>query len=205
VEALHSGFSQNQRDRVMEMFRGKRLRILVATDIAARGLDIPHVDAVINYDVPKNPLIYFHRVGRTARAGGAGKSFILVSPRELEDFTRIQDRTSAVIKPAYREGGEASPSSSIQKYCARCERWVNFLTVGNLCKCADCGRILGFSEQKERRMYPVTCSECGRKAEVPFKPLEGRATYCRECYRKRGSRRPPRRPSRRREGGAEAA
>lgn len=200
VAAIHSGLSQNQRDKVMQMFRAQRIRILVATDIAARGLDIPHVDAIINYDVPKNPLIYFHRVGRTARAGGSGRSFILVSRRELEDFVQIQDRTSVTIKPAYCDG--EGFSSSIQKYCDRCGRWVNLLSEGGLSKCADCGRILDFGGQEERKTYSVTCSDCGKEAEVPFKPMGGKAVYCRECYqRHRRDWSPLRRGSRWEDGG----
>lgn len=98
---LHGDLSQNQRDHVMNLFRTKHLDILVATDLAGRGLDIPHVDCIVNYDVPKYPLLYFHRVGRTARAGGSGKSFTLISGDEYEDFARIKKMTTAEIKPLY--------------------------------------------------------------------------------------------------------
>jgi len=98
---INGDLSQNQRDHVMNLFRSKHLDILVATDLAGRGLDIPHVDCIINYDVPKYPLLYFHRVGRTARAGGSGKSFTLISGDEYEDFARIKKMTTAEIKPLY--------------------------------------------------------------------------------------------------------
>jgi ATP-dependent RNA helicase DeaD len=98
---INGDLSQNQRDHVMNLFRSKHLDILVATDLAGRGLDIPHVDCIINYDVPKYPLIYFHRVGRTARAGGSGKSFTIISGDEYEDFARIKKMTTAEIKPLY--------------------------------------------------------------------------------------------------------
>ena len=160
VEAIHSNLSQNQRDRVMRMFRAREIKILVATDIAARGLDIPHVDCIVNYDVPKNPLIYFHRVGRTARAGGSGKSFTLVSREELEDFIRIQDLTTVTIKPAYcedrkgysrnlnlkntpsRKSASENVNEKVSKYCERCRKWVNWISEGALYKCRDCGKIL---------------------------------------------------------------
>ena len=99
VDSIHGDLSQNQRDRAMNLFRSKGVAILVATDIAARGIDVPHVACVINYDVPRYPLIYFHRVGRTARAGGSGKSFTLVSYRDFESFTRIRELTKAKINP----------------------------------------------------------------------------------------------------------
>jgi ATP-dependent RNA helicase DeaD len=83
----------------MELFRSGRVDVLVATDVASRGLDIAAVGCVINYNVPDDPLIYFHRVGRTARAGQAGRSYTLVSPEEFDDFSRILETTKARIKP----------------------------------------------------------------------------------------------------------
>ena len=68
-EALHGGFAQAQRDRVMSRFREGTADLLIATDVAARGLDIEHVSHVINYDIPESPDVYVHRIGRTGRAG----------------------------------------------------------------------------------------------------------------------------------------
>jgi len=99
VVHLHGGLSQHQRDHSMGLFRSGHAGTLVATDVAGRGIDIPQVDCVINYNVPKHPLLYFHRVGRTARAGGSGRSYTLVSRRELRDFGRIQGLTKVTIKP----------------------------------------------------------------------------------------------------------
>ncbi|MEM3404043.1 MAG: DEAD/DEAH box helicase [Nitrososphaeria archaeon] len=99
--SLHGDLSQSRRDYVMNLFRTKNLDVLVATDLACRGIDISHVECVINYNVPKYSLIYFHRVGRTARAGGKGKSFTLVSRMEYDDYLRIKHMTKAEIKPFY--------------------------------------------------------------------------------------------------------
>jgi superfamily II DNA/RNA helicase len=77
--AMHGDLKQSQRTRVIAGFRSKRYQILVATDVAARGLDIPHVETVINYDLPMSPEDYIHRVGRTARAGAKGHALDLVS------------------------------------------------------------------------------------------------------------------------------
>ncbi|MFQ5761477.1 MAG: DEAD/DEAH box helicase [Candidatus Bathyarchaeia archaeon] len=96
---LHGDLSQCQREHSMSLFRSGRADILVATDVASRGIDIRQVDCVINYEVPQDPLLYFHRVGRTARAGGAGKSYTLVSYEEFSDFARIRNLTKATIKP----------------------------------------------------------------------------------------------------------
>ena len=80
--ALHGGLSQEQRDRVMGRFRDGALDVLVATDVAARGLDIEHVSHVVNFDVPSSPDVYVHRIGRTGRAGREGMAITLVEPRE---------------------------------------------------------------------------------------------------------------------------
>ncbi len=89
--ALHGGLAQEQRDRIMGRFRDGSLDVLVATDVAARGLDIEHVSHVVNYDVPSSPDTYVHRIGRTGRAGREGVAITLVEPREhrlLRDIER---------------------------------------------------------------------------------------------------------------------
>lgn len=108
VVSLHGDLSQAQRDQSMELFRSGRVDVLVATDVASRGLDIATVGCVFNYNVPDDPLIYFHRVGRTARAGQAGRSYTLVSPEEFADFARILEMTKARIKPTKPEDEEYS-------------------------------------------------------------------------------------------------
>jgi len=99
VVPLHGNLSQNQRDHYMNAFRDGRADILVATDIASRGIDVSQVACVVNYDVPVDPLIYFHRVGRTARAGRNGKAYSFVSKEESGDFARILRMTKAPIAP----------------------------------------------------------------------------------------------------------
>ena len=103
VVSLHGDLSQNQRDHSMGLFRAGKADVLVATDVASRGLDIRQVDCVINYDVPEDPTVYFHRVGRTARAGDIGKSFTFVSGDESHDFARIVSLAKAPIKPLREE------------------------------------------------------------------------------------------------------
>ncbi len=94
AEALHGGMEQRQRDRVMQMFRAAKVELLVATDVAARGLDIEHLSHVVNYDVPASAEAYVHRIGRTGRAGRAGTAITLAEPREhrllraIESFTK---------------------------------------------------------------------------------------------------------------------
>ncbi len=103
---LHGDLSQHQRDHSMGAFRSGHADVLVATDVASRGIDISQVDCVINYDVPEDPVLYFHRVGRTARAGDTGRAFTLVSYEEDTDFARIMGLTTAVIKPMRPEDAE---------------------------------------------------------------------------------------------------
>ena len=94
AQALHGGMEQRQRDRVMQMFRGGKADLLIATDVAARGLDIEHLSHVFNYDVPPAAEAYVHRIGRTGRAGREGTAITLAEPREhrmlrsIESFTK---------------------------------------------------------------------------------------------------------------------
>jgi ATP-dependent RNA helicase DeaD len=97
AEALHGGFSQEHRDRVMKRFRSNNADLLIATDVAARGLDIQHVSHVVNYDVPTEPDAYVHRIGRTGRAGREGVAITLVEPREHRLLRSIQVATQQRI------------------------------------------------------------------------------------------------------------
>jgi len=90
AEVLHGDLNQTQRDRVMNRFRASQVEILVATDVAARGLDIPDVSHVINYDIPWDPESYVHRIGRTGRAGREGDAITLVTPREQRQLRTIE-------------------------------------------------------------------------------------------------------------------
>ncbi|EER15245.1 DEAD box RNA helicase, putative [Perkinsus marinus ATCC 50983] len=89
---LHGKMTQTHRLGALNQFRAGTRSVLVATDVAARGLDIPSVDVVINFDVPKNPEEYIHRVGRTARAGRTGRSVTLVTQYDIEPFQRIENK-----------------------------------------------------------------------------------------------------------------
>jgi ATP-dependent RNA helicase DeaD len=90
VEALHGGISQSERDRVMKKLRSGTLELVVATDVAARGLDIGHLSHVVNYDVPSSPDVYVHRIGRTGRAGREGVAITLAEPREHWQLKNIE-------------------------------------------------------------------------------------------------------------------
>jgi ATP-dependent RNA helicase DeaD len=100
AQALHGGMEQRQRDRVMSMFRDEQADVLVATDVAARGLDIEHVSHVINYDIPTSPEVYVHRIGRTGRAGREGVAITLVDPRQQRVLRHIEGLTRQPIEVA---------------------------------------------------------------------------------------------------------
>ena len=90
AKALHGDMSQGQRDGVMISFKDHKLRLLVATDVAARGLDIEHVTHVINFDLPNNSEIYVHRIGRTGRVGRTGRAITFVTPKERGEIEQIE-------------------------------------------------------------------------------------------------------------------
>jgi len=105
--ALHGERKQGQRDRVLDAFREGELAVLVATDIAARGLDIPQVRHVYNHDLPVVADTYVHRVGRTARAGATGTAVSLVAPAEMADLAAIEALTGQTLTPV---GGNPWPA-----------------------------------------------------------------------------------------------
>jgi ATP-dependent RNA helicase DeaD len=100
VELLHGGLSQDQRDRVMKRVRAGQIDLLVATDVAARGLDVEHLSHVVNFDVPASPESYVHRIGRTGRAGREGVAITLVEPREHRLLRNIESLTRQKIDVA---------------------------------------------------------------------------------------------------------
>jgi ATP-dependent RNA helicase DeaD len=106
---IHGDLSQKQRDYAMHKFKKGAEDILVATDIAARGIDVPAIGNVINYDVPEDPNVYFHRIGRTARALGEGKAISLVSNDRVSDFGRILAKTKLPIRKLNDELGIVVP------------------------------------------------------------------------------------------------
>ncbi len=96
--AIHGGLTQQQRKRTIDDFHANKTHILVASDLAARGLDIKNVTHIYNYDIPKTSKEYLHRVGRTARAGKTGKAIALLSEKDYENFRRVQEDRSLNIE-----------------------------------------------------------------------------------------------------------
>lgn len=123
--AIHGDLRQTKREKVISDFRQQKFRILVATDIAARGLDIPHIENVVNYDLPQCPEDYIHRIGRTARAGAEGTAINFLTPKDKTKWKEIHKLLNPVDKapidelfPA-AEGGRTNKSSSRKKSAPR--------------------------------------------------------------------------------------
>ena len=90
ASALHGGMRQNKRSKIMQDFRDERFRILIATDIASRGLDVPHIEHIINYDMPQAPEDFIHRIGRTARAGSVGEAVSFLTQKDTRIWRSIE-------------------------------------------------------------------------------------------------------------------
>jgi ATP-dependent RNA helicase DeaD len=145
AKPLHGGLTQPQRDAVMESFRRGKLKILVATDVAARGLDIDDVTHIINYTIPNEPAVYFHRIGRTARMEADGTAITLVTAEEMPDLKQIKALTKTKIMELKSE--HALQDASPETYNAVCH---------------DCGSEceVPFKPTEGR---PVYCRDCYRK------------------------------------------
>lgn len=119
ADGLHGDLSQNQRDRVMSKFRTGKIDVLVATDVAARGIDVEDIEVVFNYDVPNDDEYYVHRIGRTGRAGKKGKAFTFVSGKEIYQLRNIQRYTKTKIEqqeiPSLREVQEVKTDLFLKK------------------------------------------------------------------------------------------
>lgn len=106
---IHGNLAQNKRDRVMKGFRHNKFDVLVATDLASRGIDVADISHIINYDIPEDPEAYVHRVGRTARMGAQGKAFTFVSRDQGDELTKVESLINMVVPQATMEGFEPNP------------------------------------------------------------------------------------------------
>ena len=114
VKALHGDMSQGSRDGVMLGFKGGRVPILVATDVAARGLDISTVTHVVNFDVPRSPDVYVHRIGRTGRVGRSGRAITFVEPKQEKELEAIERHTGVKVSP-WEPGAKVEPAVIVEK------------------------------------------------------------------------------------------
>src|SRR5208282_4258757 len=107
---IHGNLAQNKRDRVMKSFRTGKFDVLIATDLASRGIDVADISHIVNYDIPEDPEVYVHRVGRTARMGAAGKAFTFVGKDQGDELTKVENLINMMIPLAVLEGFEPRPT-----------------------------------------------------------------------------------------------
>lgn len=119
AQALHGDLSQDRRQKALDSFHEKRSRILVASDVAARGIDVQHVQYVINYDTPKTAKEYIHRIGRTARAGREGKVISLITPLDHENFRRVLRDSSIEVHKLNQPRFEKVPFMMVRRDIGR--------------------------------------------------------------------------------------
>lgn len=125
AEGLHGDMNQRQRTTVMNAFKQGRSKILIATDVAARGIDVDDIELVINYDIPYDVEYYIHRIGRTGRAGKSGQSVSFVVGRELLDIRRIAKLTKSEIRPASVPSIQTIQETRMQTVLQRAVRYLN--------------------------------------------------------------------------------
>jgi len=115
--AIHGGKTQSQRNKAISMFRADVCNVLVATDVASRGLDIPEIECVVNFDLPQSKEDYVHRIGRTARAGAAGRAISFVTPEERSMWRYISSESSSA--PSKKAGGRGGRGGRVRSFFAK--------------------------------------------------------------------------------------
>lgn len=133
VEAIHGDMEQFQRTRVINDFKSHKIDILIATDVVSRGIDVPTVDRIVSYDVPRETLTYFHRIGRTARAGESGNAIIFVTKEYKKEFDMIRNKTKIQIMklPTHNTPEFPIVRGAEGKSFAGARRFGNFSGGGN--------------------------------------------------------------------------
>lgn len=193
AEPLNGDMNQEMRERAVERLKGGQLDILVATDVAARGLDVERVSHVVNFDIPTDPSAYVHRIGRTGRAGRAGKAILLVEPRERGLLRAIERTIRRPIAEMDVPSAAELSASRIDRFTARlratlAEQDLDFFyrLVAHIAKAQelelmDVAAALAFQLQRER---PLEVKESVREAPRDRRP-EGRGERRRESWRDR--------------------
>lgn len=183
VAALQGNMSQNARDRVMEDFRAGDVQILLATNVAARGLDITTVDQVINVDLPESPELLTHRVGRTGRMGRYGQAITLLAPEDNAKWRQLERGLGRRVPRANWPGAEAVVGGTGLAESVQVEPRPQAVAIESPSE----GVITADSESSTR--HRIVCQNCGEADEVPFAPDPTRPIYCGSCHRARKRRR----------------
>lgn len=185
AEGIHGDLDQNKRLRVLRDFKNGNLDVLVATDVAARGLDISGVTHVYNYDIPQDPESYVHRIGRTGRAGKSGQSITFVAPNEMGYLQIIENLTKKRMKGLKPASAEEAFQAKKQVALKKIERdFADEAIRGNFDKFAkDARKLAAEFSPEELAMYILSLTvqdpdslpevEIAREKPLPFKPSGG--------------------------------
>ena len=176
VAALQGNLSQNARDRVMQEFRSGKVQILLATNVAARGLDISTVDQVINFDLPESPELLTHRVGRTGRMGRAGQAITLLGPEDGSKWRQLERGLGRRVPRARWAGARAALSGSL----------VPTVTPEHSRAPLRHERrdpVPASASMSQTGQHTITCDRCGGQDSVPFAPDPDRPVFCGSCFR----------------------
>ena len=185
AEGIHGDLDQNKRLRVIRDFKNDQIDILVATDVAARGLDISGVTHVYNYDIPQDPETYVHRIGRTGRAGQSGQSITFVAPNEMGYLGIIENLTKKRMKGLKPASAEEAFQAKKQVALKKIERdFADEAIRGNFDKFAkDARKLAAEFSPEELAMYILSLTvqdpdslpevEIAREKPLPFKPSGG--------------------------------
>ena len=185
AEGIHGDLDQNKRLRVLRDFKNGNLDVLVATDVAARGLDISGVTHVYNYDIPQDPESYVHRIGRTGRAGKSGQSITFVAPNEMGYLQIIENLTKKRMKGLKPATAEEAFQAKKQVALKKIERdFADEAIRGNFEKFAkDARKLAAEFSPEELAMYILSLTvqdpdslpevEIAREKPLPFKPSGG--------------------------------
>ncbi|MBR9980814.1 MAG: DEAD/DEAH box helicase [Desulfatitalea sp.] len=186
AEVLNGDLSQDARERVLQRFRNNQIKVLVATDVAARGLDIDHVTHVFNYDLPQDPEVYVHRIGRTGRAGKTGIAISLLTPKERWFLRKVEAFTKQKMTPAQLPTPDAIQNQRDERLVeqmgvwlkrGRCQRERELVTTlidqgHDIAEIAAAALKLVRAEERNRPIDPI--SELREERPRPSRPVTRR-------------------------------
>ncbi|HEV3310962.1 MAG TPA: DEAD/DEAH box helicase [Chloroflexota bacterium] len=199
VAGLRGNMSQPERERVLRAFRRGQPRILVATNVAARGLDIEHIARVINYDLPDSPELLTHRIGRTGRMGRSGEAMTFVTPKDRKRWATMQAQLNLKIVAEQWKPGQKSPVPSVDQPVAAAAVSTKPTNGPRAREAASPARSNGNRHPRAERpssrpvvgptrgrgstseLFIAECAGCGQPVRLPWKPTPNRPGYCREC------------------------
>lgn len=186
VSAIQGNMSQNARDRVMHDFRSRSIDILVATNVAARGLDIADVSLVINVDLPESSDLLTHRIGRTGRMDREGMAITLLGSGDADKWRKLKrDLPVSVIGASWDDSAKLIRLQRNGQNGASANGAANRSVAP---KQQSQPAQHAQAQSTDRKKYEVECSSCGELDTVPFRPDPSRPVYCSDCFTPRRKR-----------------